>query len=63
MRTDISNPKQGSPMWKTVAPAAAVLTAAAVIRRKLNALHAATFPLPIAPRVQLRPPHTPPCVK
>lgn len=41
-------------MWKTVAPAAAVLTAEAVIRRKINALPAETFPLRIGRRVQLR---------
>ena len=57
MRTDISNPKEESPMWKTVAPAAAVLTAEAVIRRKINALPAETFPLRIGRRVQLRRAH------
>ena len=44
-------------MWKTVAPAAAVLTAEAVIRRKINALPAETFPLRIGRRVQLRRAH------
>ena len=32
-------------MWKTIVPAAAVLAAEAVIRRKINALPAETFPL------------------
>ena len=31
-------------MWKTVVPAAAVLAAEAVIRRKINALPAEAFP-------------------
>lgn len=44
-------------MWKTVAPAAAVLTAEAAIRRKINALPAETFPLRIGRRVQLRRAH------
>ena len=44
-------------MWKTVAPAAAVLTAEAVIRRQINALPAETFPLRIGRRVQLRRAH------
>lgn len=44
-------------MWKTVAPAAAVLTAEAVIRRQINALPAETFPLCIGRRVQLRRAH------
>ena len=41
-------------MWKTVVPAAAVLAAEAIIRRRINALPAETFPLRIGPRVQLR---------
>ena len=41
-------------MWKTIVPAAAVLAAEAVIRRKINALPAETFPLRIGQRVQLR---------
>jgi len=41
-------------MWKTVLPAAAVLAAEAVIRRKINALPAEAFPLCIGQRVQLR---------
>lgn len=41
-------------MWKTVVPALSVLAAEAVIRRKINALPADTFPLRIGPRVQLR---------
>ena len=44
-------------MWKTVVPAAAVLVAEAVIRRRINALPAATFPLRVGPRVQLRRAH------
>lgn len=44
-------------MWKTVLPAAAVLTAEAVIRRQINALPAETFPLRVGPRVQLRRAH------
>lgn len=44
-------------MWKTILPAAAVLTAEAVIRRKINALPAETFPLRIGRRVQLRRAH------
>ena len=44
-------------MWKTVVPAAAVLAAEAVIRRRINALPAETFPLRIGPRVQLRRAH------
>ena len=38
-------------MWKTIVPAAAVLAAEAVIRRKINALPAETFPLRIGQRV------------
>ena len=41
-------------MWKTVVPALSVLAAEAVIRRKINALPADTFPLRIGQRVQLR---------
>mgnify|MGYP002540368934 CR=1 FL=1 len=41
-------------MWKTIVPAAAVLAAEAVIRRKINALPVETFPLRIGQRVQLR---------
>lgn len=41
-------------MWKTIVPAAAVLAAEAVIRRKINALPPETFPLRIGPRVHLR---------
>lgn len=41
-------------MWKTIVPAAAVLAAEAVIRRKINALPSETFPLRIGQRVQLR---------
>lgn len=41
-------------MWETVVPAAAVLAAEAVIRRKINALPSETFPLRIGRRVQLR---------
>lgn len=41
-------------MWKTIVPAAAVLAAEAVIRRKINALPPETFPLRIGQRVQLR---------
>ena len=41
-------------MWKTIVPAAAVLAAEAVIRRKINALPAETFPRRIGQRVQLR---------
>lgn len=37
-------------MWKTIVPAAAVLAAEAVIRRKINALPAETFPLRIGQR-------------
>lgn len=44
-------------MWKTVVPAAAVLAAEAVIRRKINALPSETFPLRIGRRVQLRRAH------
>lgn len=44
-------------MWKTVVPAAAVLAAEAVIRRKINALPSETFPLRIGQRVQLRRAH------
>ena len=44
-------------MWKTIVPAAAVLAAEAVIRRKINALPAETFPLRIGQRVQLRRAH------
>lgn len=44
-------------MWKTVVPALSVLAAEAVIRRKINALPAETFPLRIGPRVQLRRAH------
>lgn len=44
-------------MWKTVVPAAAVLVAEAIIRRRINALPAATFPLRVGPRVQLRRAH------
>lgn len=44
-------------MWKTVVPAAAVLAAEAVIRRKINALPAEVFPLRIGQRVQLRRAH------
>ena len=44
-------------MWKTVVPAAAVLAAEAVIRQKINALPAETFPLRVGPRVQLRRAH------
>lgn len=44
-------------MWKTVVPAAAVLAAEAIIRRRINALPAATFPLRVGPRVQLRRAH------
>ena len=40
-----------------MAPAAAVLTAEAVIRRQINALPAETFPLRIGQRVQLRRAH------
>ena len=40
-------------MWKTIVPAAAVLAAEAVIRRKINALPSETFPLRIGQRVQL----------
>ena len=39
-------------MWKTIVPAAAVLAAEAVIRRKINALPAETFPRRIGQRVQ-----------
>lgn len=41
-------------MWKTIVPAAAVLAAEAVIRRKINALPSEAFPLRIGQRVQLR---------
>lgn len=44
-------------MWETIVPAAAVLAAEAVIRRKINALPAETFPLRIGQRVQLRRAH------
>ena len=44
-------------MWKIVLPAAAVLAAEAVIRRKINALPADVFPLRVGPRVQLRRAH------
>lgn len=44
-------------MWKTIVPAAAALAAEAVIRRKINALPAETFPLRIGQRVQLRRAH------
>lgn len=44
-------------MWKTIVPAAAVLAAEAVIRRKINALPPETFPLRIGQRVQLRRAH------
>ena len=44
-------------MWKTVVPAVAVLAAEAIIRRRINALPAATFPLRVGPRVQLRRAH------
>lgn len=44
-------------MWKTVVPAAAVLAAEAIIRRRINALPAATFPLRVGQRVQLRRAH------
>lgn len=44
-------------MWKTVVPAAAVLAAEAIIRRRINALPATTFPLRVGPRVQLRRAH------
>ena len=44
-------------MWKTIVPAAAVLAAEAVIRRRINALPAETFPLRVGPRVQLRRAH------
>ena len=44
-------------MWKTIVPAAAVLAAETVIRRKINALPAETFPLRIGQRVQLRRAH------
>ena len=44
-------------MWKTILPAAAVLTAEVGIRRKINALPAETFPLRIGRRVQLRRAH------
>ena len=44
-------------MWKTIVPAAAVLAAEAVIRRKINALPSETFPLRIGRRVQLRRAH------
>ena len=44
-------------MWKTIVPAAAVLVAEAVIRRKINALPSETFPLRIGQRVQLRRAH------
>ena len=44
-------------MWKTVVPALSVLAAEAVIRRKINALPAETFPLRIGQRVQLRRAH------
>ena len=44
-------------MWKTIVPAAAVLAAEVVIRRKINALPAETFPLRIGQRVQLRRAH------
>ena len=44
-------------MWKTIVPAAAVLASEAVIRRKINALPAETFPLRIGQRVQLRRAH------
>lgn len=44
-------------MWKTIVPAAAVLAAEAVIRRKINALPSETFPLRIGQRVQLRRAH------
>ena len=44
-------------MWKTIVPAAAVLAAEAVIRRKINALPVETFPLRIGQRVQLRRAH------
>lgn len=44
-------------MWKTIVPAAAVLAAEAVIRRKINALPPETFPLRIGRRVQLRRAH------
>lgn len=44
-------------MWKTIVPAAAVLAAEAIIRRRINALPAETFPLRVGPRVQLRRAH------
>ena len=44
-------------MWKTIVPAAAVLAAEAVVRRKINALPSETFPLRIGRRVQLRRAH------
>ena len=44
-------------MWKTIVPAAVVLAAEAVIRRKINALPSETFPLRIGRRVQLRRAH------
>lgn len=44
-------------MWKTVVPALSVLAAEAVIRRKINALPADTFPLRVGQRVQLRRAH------
>ena len=43
-------------MWKTIVPAAAVLAAEAVIRRKINALPAETFPLRIGQRVEVAQP-------
>ena len=41
-------------MWKTIVPAAAVLAAEAVIRRRINALPSETFPLRIGQCVQVR---------
>ena len=41
-------------MWKTIVPAAAVLAAEAVIRRKINALPAETFPLRIGSEMSAR---------
>lgn len=44
-------------MWKTIVPAAAVLAAEAVIRRRINALPSETFPLRIGQCVQVRRAH------
>ena len=41
-------------MWSTLVPAAAVLGAEAVIRRRVNALPESFFPCELTARVQLR---------